>query len=192
MEIIPAILTKNPQELDHYLRIIRDGGKYTRVQVDFIDAEFAENETMHPVQSDLIPYLPLQYDAHLMVRGDNVLFWGKECEKMGFNRVFYQVESLVTPDKEYLALDLDSEIEKLGNLKKVAGVIIMSVKAGFSGQEFNEKAIEKVKRLNDIRKIKKYTFEICVDGGVEQSHLVLLEEAGADSVAVGIDRVISW
>ncbi len=192
MEIIPAILTKDPIELDHYLKIIRDRGKYQRVQVDFIDAEFAENETMHPVQSDLIPYLPLLFDAHLMVRGDNVLFWGKECEKMGFQRVYYQVESLVTPDKEYLALDLESPIEKLGNLKKISGMIVMSVKAGFSGQEFHPEIIKKVRDLSNLRRLSNLKFEICIDGGVEKEHLSMLEEAGADSVAVGVDRVLSW
>jgi ribulose-phosphate 3-epimerase len=192
MEIIPAILTNDPQELDKYLKILRDGKKYQRVQVDFIDGQFADNETIHPVQSDLIPYLPLKFDAHLMVRGDNVLFWGKECDQMGYERVYYQVESLVEPDKEYLGLDLDSPLEKLGDLRKLRGVILMSVKAGFSGQEFNDQAMEKIKKLTDLKQEKHFTFEICVDGGIDQQHLKQLAEVGVDSVAVGVARVLSW
>jgi len=46
MEIIPAILTDDPLELDALLRKIREGKKFERVQIDFIDGEFAANRTI--------------------------------------------------------------------------------------------------------------------------------------------------
>ena len=33
---------------------------------------------------------------------------------------------------------------------------------------------------------------ICVDGGIEKHHLDQLQKIGADEVAVGVKRVLSW
>ena len=71
MQIIPAILTQDPLELDLYLRKVRDSKKFDKVQIDFIDGKFVNNITIRPAEVDLIPYLPLKFDAHLMVVEDN-------------------------------------------------------------------------------------------------------------------------
>lgn len=187
MEIIPAILTSDVQELDSLLRKIRDSKKFERVQIDFVDGVFAENLTIKPPDCDLIPYMPLKYDAHLMVKGDNVLFWGKAAEQMGFDRIIMQVESGESDDYKCLGIDLDTPVEavqkRLGSLQLV---LLMSVKAGFGNQKFDEKVYEKIKWL------KKYNVRICVDGGVEKEHLPILEKMGVDEVAVGAKRVLEW
>jgi pentose-5-phosphate-3-epimerase len=191
MEIIPAILTKDPFELDKLLRQIRDAKKFERVQVDFIDGQFAYNETIHPSQSDLIPYLPLKFDAHLMVNGDNNLFWGKECQAMGFERVYHQIESLSDqPDKyEYLAIDLPTEDleQHKKKLSQAKGVILLAVKAGFQNQKFDDLVYAKIDWLRNLGK-----FTICIDGGVEKEQLEKLTSLGVNEVAVGVSRVLSW
>ena len=158
------------------------------MQIDFIDGEFAANRTIKPTECDLIPYLPLRFDAHLMVTENNVLEWSKAAEKMGFERVIPQLENISRPEEfSALALDLETSVEKiepyLGNLDLV---LVMSVKAGFGGQEFDEVVYEK------IRALKKRGVRICVDGGVDQEHLPILENLGVDEVAVGAKRVLSW
>lgn len=188
MEIIPAVLTNDPIELDGWLRKVRDSKKFERVQIDFIDGKYANNMTIKPSECDLIPYLPLKFDAHLMVVEDNVLNYSKTAEKIGFDRVIAQMESIAHPeDFEALALDVHSPVEAIRQyLGKVKYVIVMAVEPGFGGQEFVDKAITHVQEL------KKLGVTVCVDGGVDKEHLEVLEKAGTDEVAVGVKRVLSW
>lgn len=194
MEIIPAILTSDPRELDKYLKILRDGKKYQRVQIDFIDGKFAPNTTIRPSEVDLIPYLPLKYDAHLMVVEDNALTWSKTAKAMGFERVIMQMESIAHPEKYTgLALDVHSPVEAIEKyLKNLDIVIVMSVEPGFGGQEFVEATKKHLSDLSHLRDLSNLNFEICVDGGIEKEHLSELEDLGADSVAVGVPRMLSW
>ncbi len=188
MQIIPAILTSNVQELDSLLRQIRDSQKFERVQIDFIDGKYANSLTIKPQDVDTIPYLPLKYDAHLMVVEDNILFYSKAAEKIGFDRVIAQMESISRPqDFSCLALDLETPIEKIEPyLKKLDLVVLLSVRAGQGGQEFDKRVLDKIKKIagRGVR--------ICVDGGVEKEQLPLLENLRVDEVAVGAKRVLSW
>lgn len=188
MEIIPAILTSDPLELDGLLRKIRDSGKFERVQIDFIDGEFANNRTIKPSECDLIPFLPLRFDAHLMVSENNIIEWSKLAEKMGFERIVAQMESISHPeDFLCLALDVHSPVEAIRKyLPKLDLVVVMSVEPGFGGQEFVDRAIE------HIGELKKTGVRVCVDGGIEKEHLEMLEKLGTDEVAVGAKRVLEW
>lgn len=188
MEIIPAILTNDPLELDSLLRQIRDSKKFERVQIDFVDGQYVDNLTVKPSDCDLIPYMPLKYDAHLMVKGDNVLFWGKTAEQMGFDRVIYQIETVDDPaEHTCLAVDLETPVEKVEPyLKKLELVLLMAVPAGKGGQKFDEKVFSK------IETVKKRGVRVCVDGGIEQEHLPVLRKLGVDEVAVGVKRVLQW
>ncbi len=194
MLIIPAVLTDDPLELDMWLRKIRDTRKFERVQIDFIDGEYADNVTVKPLEADLIPYLPLKFDAHLMVTENNILQWSKLAEKMGFDRIIAQVESISNPeDFSGLALDVHSPVATIESLlPKLEVVVVMAIEPGFGGQEFDPEALEKIKRLSELRRLNKYNFKICVDGGVEKIHLNLLADLGADEVAVGVKRMLNW
>lgn len=193
MLIIPAILTNDVTELDNLLRQIRDSKKYSRVQIDFVDGEFAKNLTIKPSDCDLIPYMPLKFDAHLMVKGDNVLFWGKVAEQMGFDRVIMQMEFGESDDYKCLGIDLDTPVETIQKrLKDLELVLLMSVRAGFGNQKFDVGALEKISYLSNLRNLRNLKFKICVDGGIEQEHLPILEKLGVDEVAVGAKRVLEW
>jgi ribulose-phosphate 3-epimerase len=64
-------------------------------------------------------------------------------------------------------------------------VLVMAVKAGWGGQEFNSKVIDKIKELDEIRVRDKTPFRICVDGGETESVIDDTHFAGADEVVVG-------
>ncbi len=188
MEIIPAILTDKVQELDDFLKKLRDGRKYPRVQIDFIDGIYANNKTVKPAECDLIPYLPLLYDAHLMVVEDNILNYTKTAQAVGFNRVIAQIEKIDNPeDFKCLAVDLDTDVTRIEKyLTKLELVLLMSVPAGFQNQKFDDRVLEKIKWLKE-RQIR-----VCVDGGVGKEHLDMLEKLGVDEVAIGVKRVLEW
>lgn len=188
MQIIPAILTSDLLELDSLLRQVRDSKRYSRVQIDFVDGEYATNRTFKPMEADLIPYLPLKFDAHLMVIEKNVNQWVEEARLVGFDRIIVQMESVSRPeDFDCLALDVHSPVEAIEPyLSRLKLVNLMAIEPGFGGQKFGDEVIKQIKRL------RRYEYGLCVDGGVEQEHLSVLEKLGVDEVAVGVKRVLEW
>lgn len=194
MQIVPAILTNDIFELEDLLRKIRDSKKFERVQVDFIDGKYTNNQTVHPAKCDLIPYLPLKFDAHLMVTEESILNYSVTAQKMGFERIIAQVESISRPEEfTCLALDIHSPIETIEPyLSKLELVNLMSIEPGFGGQDLDLKILEKTSHLSHLRSLKNLKFKIAVDGGVEKEHLTKLENLGVDEVAVGALRVLSW
>jgi len=194
MEIVPAVLTDDPKEFDELLRRVRDSKKFKRVQIDFIDGEYAVNKTIRPLDCDLIPYHPIKFDAQLMVTESNLWEYVRYAQKIGFDRIIPQAESISEPEKfDCLAMDFHSPVAVLAPyLVKLKYVLVMSVEPGFGGQEFVKEAIEDIKSLSHLRQERGYKFLIGVDGGIKKEHLQILEEAGADEVAVGVERVLNW
>ncbi len=140
MEIVPAILTGNKRELEEWLQRLKEIRKFERVQIDFVDGEYANNLTIRPADVDLLPYLPMLFDAHLMVTEKNISVWSGEAVKVGFDRVIAQMESISDPENfKGLAMDVHSPTEAIEPyLPKLEAVMVMAVEPGFSGQEFDE------------------------------------------------------
>ncbi len=194
VEIIPAILTNDVQEVGKLISIAR--GVVERVQIDIIDGEFADNKTVLPEDMKDVDLGELKLDFHLMVK--EPVEWVERCANFGDDRVIGQVE-MMKNQKEFtdkvrqhqlvagLALDVDTPIEKLENklLDNLGVVLLMSVKAGFGGQKFDIKVLEKIRELKDLRYRSGTNFSICDDGGIT---LQLIDDAhyvGADEVSMG-------
>ncbi|WP_413837813.1 ribulose-phosphate 3-epimerase, partial [Desulfobacula sp.] len=64
-------------------------------------------------------------------------------------------------------------------------VLIMSVNPGFGGQNFIESSITKIKNLSKMLKEKNSTAIIQVDGGINNSTIKAVSEAGATSFVAG-------
>ena len=119
----------------------------------------------------------------------------EKCKKIGASSVIGQIE-MMQDQLEFiemvkrgkmrtgLGLDLDTELEELNKeiLGKVDQVLLMSVKAGFSGQEFNLKVLEKIRRLRSL--VGERT-EISVDGGINEDNCKQVVEAGANVLCIG-------
>ncbi len=192
MQVIPAILTSDPVELDELLRQIRDSKKYSRVQIDFVDGEYAANKTIKPMEVEVISFIPLKFDAHLMVVQKNLDNYTKNL--FGFDRIIAQMEAISHPeDFVGLALDIHSPVRAIEPyLARLEVVVVMAIEPGFGGQEFDSMTVEKISYLGNLRDLRNLKFKICVDGGVEQEHLPILEKLGVDEVAVGAKRVLEW
>ena len=61
----------------------------------------------------------------------------------------------------------------------------MSVFPWFGGQKFIPDVIKKIKNLNDIKKSKKYNYDIEVDGGINFSNYEEIINAGANILVSG-------
>lgn len=193
MQIIPAILTSDPQELDVLLRRIGDSKKYSRVQIDFVDGEYANNKSVNAEECKMVKDYPgIKFDAHLMVVEKNLQSYLNNL--VDFDRIIVQMESISHPENyDCLALDIHSPIEAIKPyLPKLKLVNLMSIEPGFGGQEMDPEVLGKISYLRNLRNLGHLGFQICVDGGVEREHLPALRKLGVDEVAVGARRVLEW
>lgn len=193
MHIIPSVLTNNPQELKSLINLAE--GHVERIQIDIIDGKFAENKTIIP---EALVYIEtnLKLDFHLMV--EEPVKWVESCVRAGADRIFGQIEMMKSQDEFVqkvvslgtsvgLAIDLNTNLSVLNNrlLLDIDAVLVMSVKAGFGGQDFNLSVLSKIKTLSDLKKEDSSPFQICVDGGITLSSIKSLVDAGADEVSIG-------
>lgn len=70
-------------------------------------------------------------------------------------------------------------------LEDVDLVLVMTVNPGFGGQSFIPSGLNKIKQLFDLRSEHGYSYEIEVDGGVNQETAKQCIDAGADVLVAG-------
>lgn len=193
VEIIPAILTLDKAELEE--KIILLEGITQRVQIDIVDGKFANNKTIEP---DVLGEIDtnLKIDFHLMCKEPSD--WIESCIRGMADRIIGQIE-MMNDQVEFvgrvqeagllvgLAVDIETPISDIDPviLTNLDVVLVMSVKAGFGGQPFDKRALDKIKELDEIRIQDSTPFRICVDGGINESNIVEVRRAGADEVAIG-------
>lgn len=193
MEIIPAILTNNPQELKQKINLTED--LFHRVQIDIIDGVFAENKTIDPTALKYID-TNLLLDFQLMTK--EPISWVEKCASAGADRIIGHIE-MMTSQREFvskvqevgsyvgLGLDLSTSIEQLDEslIKDLDVILLMSTKAGHGGQEFDGAVLQKIVALNKLQKLDDNPFKICVDGGVNVKNIHEIVSVGANEVAIG-------
>ncbi len=193
LEIIPAILSNNLEEVRALLALCEPVVR--RVQIDVIDGVFANNKTIEPATlASFDTHLLLDY--HLMV--EEPKNWIDTCIKGKADRIIGHIEKMANQvlfanqvkdagAKAGLAIDLATPVSALSQeaLLLVDVIIVLSVQAGFGGQNFDEGSLAKIEELNEIRDKTGATFTICDDGGITLDTIALTSAHGVDSVAVG-------
>lgn len=193
ISIIPSILTNSSSEFDEMMSSLE--GNLERVHFDVIDGIFVDNHTIEP--SIMIDYdSNLLIDYHLMV--DEPIMWVDKCVEGQADRIIGHIERMSDQisfvgkvqsvgSKVGLAIDLYTPVERLDSviLNNLDVVLVMGVKAGFGGQDFNDEVLTKITKLDQIRSRDKTPFRICVDGGVRPENIRRIKIAGADEVNVG-------
>lgn len=184
--IIPALLEKDWDSLEKKLKTCENFA--STIHIDFIDGIFSPNKTFLEIEKfkDFSSYFKLE--AHLMV--EEPISYLDRLFDSGFKFFIGHVEKMssqvdfVAKAQELggagLGLDLETSIEKINvSLDDLDKILLMSVKAGESGQKFSEDVIEKIKLLRQ-----KYLNTIEIDGGINAETLSLAKIAGADSFCV--------
>jgi len=192
-QIVPAILTSDPNEAKALINSIE--GKVERVQIDIIDGIFAQNKTIDPVAIEDIDTI-LKIDYHLMVK--EPVNWVERCVRGQADRIIGQIE-IMESQTEFvgkvqevgayvgLALDIDTPVTSVEPeiLTNLDVILVMSVKAGFGGQQFEGRVIEKIKELKKVRAKDQTPFKIIVDGGVSLENIAMDYFKDVDEVAIG-------
>jgi ribulose-phosphate 3-epimerase len=124
--------------------------------------------------------------------------WIEKCVHVSTERIIGQIEMMKnqvefvgkvteTGLKVGLAIDIDTPVSKLDPviLTNLDVVLVMSVPAGFGGQKFNQKVLDKVKKLDEIRARDDTPYVICDDGGITFDNIDDARVSGVDEVSIG-------
>ncbi len=195
MQVAPSVLSADFGNLHDEVKAICDGG-CDLVHVDVMDGHFVPNLTIGPLVVEAIARAASKpLDIHLMVENNSFfvdLFAPLKPKYLSFHleeekhphRLIQKIRSYgispaivlnphSSPDAlEYIIHDLDM-------------VLLMSVNPGFGGQAFIPSVIEKAKKLKSLIVRHNANCLIEVDGGVNDSNVKVLKEAGVDIVVAG-------
>jgi len=184
MEIIPGILEKEWSEIERKIEIAKPFTKV--IHIDIIDGKFAPNTTFLDPKPFAKYTRDIFFEVHLMA--DDPIKYLKSFADAGFKRFIGHVEKM--PDqKEFiaqgellgevgLAIDGPTSLESIKvPYEDLDTILVMTIKAGESGQELNSEYLKKIEIFrsaqNDIR------IPIEVDGGINDKTIVQARNASA-------------
>ena len=195
IQISPSILSADFSQLGTEIKRLEEGGA-DMIHVDVMDGHFVPNLTIGPpIIKALKKNCNIKFDVHLMI-----------------SPVHKYIEAYADAGADIITIhpettdDLSASISKIKDLKKKVGislnpetkveiikkylnqidlVLIMSVNPGFGGQKFMPEVLDKIEDLSKLRKEKKLTFDIEVDGGIDFDNSKLVKKAGANILVSG-------
>ena len=193
MIIAPSILSANFANLEKSLARVSSA---EWLHVDVMDGHFVPNITIGPLVVKGVKSISTQIlDTHLMIT--DPYKYTEVYAKAGSDYITFHIETVSNP------LDLISHIKSF-NVKPgisikpntavrdieellplVDQVLVMSVEPGFGGQSFMPSALEKIQRLDSLRKENNYKYLISVDGGINNETSKLCKTAGVDVLVAG-------
>src|ERR1700683_817157 len=194
IEIVPSILAAVFARLGEQSSQVERAGA-TMLHLDVMDGHFVQNLTIGPpVVASIRKITRLTLDLHLMITdpdkyapmfidagADQVLVHQEACKHLDgtlreIKRTGARAGVVINPATPLSAID-----EVLG---LVDYVLVMSVNPGFGGQQFIPYTLEKVRRLDAIRRERRLTVPIEIDGGVTKDTV-------ADAVRAGCDWIVT-
>lgn len=195
VKVLPSLLSVDflnlKEELDQLEKANVDG-----LHFDVMDGQFVPNISIGiPLLDAVKSYSNLPIDVHLMIEQPEKYI--KLFAEHGADMISVHVEA--TPH-------IHSAIEEIKQLNKKAGVVInpgtpvetilpvlsnvdyvlvMTVNPGFGGQSFIEQCINKIEQLNQLKHENNLTFDIEVDGGINDQTSKVCIEQGATMLVTG-------
>jgi ribulose-phosphate 3-epimerase len=195
VEIEPSLYAADFARLGEQIEALLEAG--VRIfHFDVGDGHFVPPVTIGPVVlrsiSELIHDGGARLDCHLMV--DNPVHHFAEIAESGGDSVTFHVEVAGDPSGVArsardlglgvgVAFNPGTEPEVAADAAEKADAdlcLCMSIVPGYSGQELMEEAYGRIERLRSL-----VDCHVQVDGGVKESNLSKVREAGADLIVVG-------
>ncbi|MCY0897707.1 MAG: ribulose-phosphate 3-epimerase [Firmicutes bacterium] len=193
VQVAPSLLSANFARLAEEIQRVE--ALADLLHVDIMDGHFVPNITMGPMIVEAIrktSELPL--DVHMMVEEPDRYL--SEFRQAGADMMSVHVETCPhlerTIDQIHqlgalagVALNPATPVELLVDIfDEVDYVLVMSVNPGFGGQAFWPRAAEKIRRVKAMRGDRDRPL-IEVDGGINETTVRVVREAGVDIVVAG-------
>lgn len=193
--LAPSLLSSDFSNLGNAVQMIeKNNGSI--VHIDVMDGSFVPEITYgQPVIRSIRPLTKLPFDVHLMVNNpENQL---ESFAKAGADYLTFHIEAtnhshrLVQMIHEMgkkagVALCPGTPVSALLEIAKTADIIlVMTVNPGWGGQKIIPSCVDKIVELKKLREEKGYNYLISVDGGVNNSTLDSVKNAGADIIVSG-------
>ncbi len=195
VEIVPSILSANFARLAEEIACVERGGARI-IHLDVMDGRFVSNLTIGPpVVESVRKCTKLHLDVHLMIEEPER--YVTQFVKAGANSVSVHYEACRHLDGTLalirqagaMAGVVLNPATSVSVLEDVLGVVdyvlLMSVNPGFGGQKLIPYVLDKVRRLNMMRRAKNLALPIEIDGGVHRENLVEVVRAGCDWIVTG-------
>lgn len=182
LEIIPGINETEWSEIERKIELVLPFAK--TIHVDLEDGFFVNRKTFF----DPAPFAKYTdkalFELHMIV--ENPLQYLKPWADVGFKRFLGHIEHMRNQEeflqaaRQYgeagLAIDGPTDLSNLKVLAASVGTLLfMSIKAGFSGQEFNSDYLSKIQEAKE----KGFGGIYEVDGGINDMTIVKAKEKGA-------------
>src|ERR1043166_8653663 len=194
-EIVPSILSADFARLaDDAARVERGGAKM--LHLDVMDGHFVPNLTIGPpVVESVRKTTRAHLDVHLMI--ENPDRYAADFVRAGANSVSVHYEACRHLDGVLemirhagalagVVLNPATPVSVLEDVLEVADyVLLMSVNPGFGGQKLIPYVLEKVRKLDSMRREKRLALPIEIDGGVHRENLAEVVRAGCDWIVTG-------
>lgn len=195
--IAPSILAADFLNLGNEIqKIINSGAKY--VHIDVMDGRFVPNISFGmPIIKAVREYTDLVLDVHAMIVDPDKYI--KDFINAGADIVTFHFEALSSSRIKHSIEEIHSYGKKVGisikpntsvnalipYLKDVDMVLIMTVEPGFGGQSFMTNMVDKIEFLDEYKKKYSLTYDIEVDGGINDATIKIAEKAGANIFVLG-------
>lgn len=195
VEIVPSILSADFAHLAEEIGRVERGGA-SMLHLDVMDGHFVPNLTIGPpVVESIRKVTKAHLDLHLMI--ENPERYIPAFAQAGANSISVHYEACRNLDavlglirserlQAGIVLNPATPVSVLADVLEVADyVLLMSVNPGFGGQTLIPYVLDKVRRLDRLRREKKMALPIEIDGGVHRDNLADVVRAGCDWIVTG-------
>ena len=174
--LAPSILSADFKVLGEQIRITSDNGaKY--LHFDVMDGMFVPSISFGmPVLKSIQGVSPQVMDVHLMVTDPGR--YVEAFQEAGADILTVHLEACE---------DVQAVLDKIHacGMDQADMFLIMSVEPGFGGQAFIPESLDKIRSLRSMLKERGLNTDIEVDGGIYQSNVKEVLDAGANVIVAG-------